>query len=171
MKNISLIVLDVDGTLTDGAVYYGDNNLELKAFNTRDGAILKPLRLLGIDVIFLTGRESEAVKRRASDLGAVAVQGVDDKFTALRELLAQRGISPDRCAYVGDDLNDYAAMSICGFKACPADAVSEIRGICDYVSPYNGGHGAVRDVCEHILRCEGKYAEFLGLYGVGICSC
>ena len=162
---IKTLILDVDGTLTDGTLYYGGDNIELKAFNTRDGAILKPLRLLGIDVVFLTGRESEAVKRRASDLGVVAVQGVDDKLAALRELLERHGISPDQCAYIGDDLNDYAAMSICGFKACPADAVSEIRGICDYVSPYNGGHGAVRDVCEHILKREGKYAEFLGLYG------
>ena len=161
---ITLLVLDVDGTLTDGALYYGDNNIELKAFNTRDGAILKPLRSLGIDVIFLTGRESEAVKRRASDLGVVAVQGVDDKLTALRELLAQRGVSPGQCAYIGDDLNDYAAMSICGFKACPADAVAEIRGICDYVSQYDGGQGAVREICEEVLRRDGKYEGFIDLY-------
>ena len=164
MPKIQLLILDVDGTLTDSSIFYGDNSIEIKAFSTKDGLILKELHRLCIAVILLTGRESEAVRRRASDLGVMAIQGVSNKMTVLRGLLAERGIEPEQCAYIGDDLNDYAAMLICGFKACPADAAAEIREVCDYVSPYSGGHGAARDVCEYILRRDGKYDAFLGLF-------
>lgn len=159
-----LLIIDVDGTLTDATVYYGDNNLELKAFNTRDGAVLKPLSALGIEVIFLTGRQSEAVSRRASDLRAVAIQGVDDKASALAEICAARNIAPQQIAYIGDDINDYAAMKLCGFKACPADAADEIKSIADYVSTFCGGHGAVRDIVEKMLKNMNKWSELLSHY-------
>ena len=161
-----LLVLDVDGTLTDGFIYYGDNNNEIKAFNTKDGLILKVLPQLGISVVLLTGRESEAVSRRASDFGAVAIQGVADKSVILKPLLDERGIGTEECAYIGDDLNDYSAMKMCGFKGCPADAAAEIRAICDYVSPFGGGYGAVRDICEAILRRDGKYDKFVALFSM-----
>ena len=147
-------------------VYYGDNYVEIKKFGIKDGAILKPLPKLGIETVFLTGRDSEATKRRAADLNVVAIQGVEDKRAVLSELLTERKIKYEQCAYIGDDLNDYAAMKMCGFKACPADAVVEIREICDYVSPYRGGHGAVRDICEYILKKGDKYDAFLTVYGV-----
>ena len=159
-----LLILDVDGTLTDASIYYGDNNIEIKAFSAKDGAILKPMRSLGIELVFLTGRESQAVRRRAGDLNATAIQGIDDKAAELHKILAERQVRPEQCAYVGDDLNDYSAMKLCGFKACPADAVMEIRELCDYVSPFNGGHGAVRDICEEILKRDGKYEELLDYY-------
>ena len=159
---IKLLILDVDGTLTDGSITYGEGT-ELKTFNAKDGLILKALPKLGIEVIFLTGRKSEAVARRAAELGVEAVQCVDDKLTVLKSILTGRGIAPGQCAYIGDDLNDYAAMSICSFKACPADAVAEIRGICDYVSQCKGGHGAVREICEEVLRRAGKYEGFISL--------
>jgi len=165
---ISILVIDVDGTLTDSNVCYGDNNIELKTFSTKDGAVLKPLSQLGIALIFLTGRKSQAVKRRAADLGAVTIQDVNDKASTLKALFSERNIEPEQCAYIGDDLNDYAAMKLCGFKACPVDAVVEIRELCDYVSPYSGGHGAVRDICEHILRQEGIYGKLLEYYGIEI---
>ena len=157
-----LLILDVDGTLTDGSITYGDV-VELKTFNAKDGLILKALPKLGIEVIFLTGRKSEAVARRAAELGAEAVQCVDDKLTVLKSILTGRGIAPEQCAYIGDDLNDYAAMSICGFKACPNDAVAEIRGICDYVSQKKGGHGAVREICEVMLKRDNVYQRLLRL--------
>ncbi len=163
---IQLLICDVDGTLTDSSIYYGDGNIELKVFNAKDGAALKPLPRFGIEVIFLTGRESEAVKRRAADLNATAIQGIADKATALTALLAERGIAPEQCAYIGDDINDYTAMRLCGFKACPADAAAEIKSICGYVSPYNGGRGAVRDICERLLKHEGKYTSLLACYGI-----
>jgi len=164
--NIKLIIMDVDGTLTDGSIYYDSNGIEIKAFTTRDGAILKPMNNLGIKVVFLTGRSSEAVTKRADDLEAIAIQGIDNKLLMLQELLANHKINNIEVAYIGDDLNDYTAMKICGFKACPSDAVAEIKAICDYVSPFPGGHGAVRDVCECILKKLGKYADFLAHYGV-----
>ena len=161
-----LIVIDVDGTLTDGAIFYGDNNTEIKAFSARDWLVLKTLPRLGISVIFLTWRDSEAVSRRASDLGATAIQGVGDKLAVLKAVLIERGVEPEHCAYIGDDLNDFAAMKLCGFRGCPADSVAEIREICDYVSPYAGGHGAVRDICDSILKRAGKYDAFLDIYKV-----
>ena len=164
MLDISLIIIDVDGTLTNGSILYGDNNTEIKSFSAKDGLILKVLPKLNIEVIFLTGRNSEAVTRRAAELGAEAVQGIDDKLTALKSILAERGVTPEQCAYIGDDLNDYAAMKLCDFKACPADAAVKIREICDYVSPYNGGHGAVRDICEVIIKRDNKHQKFLEIF-------
>ena len=158
------MICDVDGTLTDGFVYYGDGNLEIKAFSIKDGLVLKPLGLLGIEVVFLTGRESEAVNRRATEFGVAVIQGIRDKAAIVSNLLTERKIEPGQCAYIGDDINDYAAMNLCGFKACPADAAVEIRDICDYVSSYNGGHGAVRDICEHILKQDEKYGALLAYY-------
>ena len=161
--NIKLLVLDVDGTLTDGAILYGNGNVEFKAFNVKDGIIIKTLPKLGIETVILTGRVSEAVERRARELGVQAIQGADDKAEALGELVAKRGIGMENCAYIGDDLNDYAAMQICGFKACPADAAPEIKGLCDYVSSKDGGFGAVRDVCEVLLKKCGLYDNFVSL--------
>jgi 3-deoxy-D-manno-octulosonate 8-phosphate phosphatase (KDO 8-P phosphatase) len=158
-----LLVVDVDGTLTDATVFYGDGNIEIKAFNTRDGLGLLFIRSLGIDVVFLTGRESEAVIRRAADLGATAVQNIADKTVALRELLTERGVTCEQTAYIGDDLNDYAAMALCGYKACPSDAATEIKAIADYVSPLPGGHGAVRDIVEKLLKDNGRWDELLAM--------
>jgi 3-deoxy-D-manno-octulosonate 8-phosphate phosphatase (KDO 8-P phosphatase) len=162
---VNLLILDVDGTLTDGSIFYGSRALEMKAFSAKDGAVLKPLRRLGIGVIFLTGRESAAVTRRAAELNAVAEQNVSDKAAKLREILSARGTDASHVAYIGDDLNDYAAMKMCGFKACPSDAAREIRGICDYVSPYPGGRGAVRDIAERILKQMDMWDALLRIYG------
>jgi len=163
---IKMLVMDVDGTLTDGALVYGTNDTESKMFSVKDGLILKILSRFNIELVFLTGRKSEVVSRRAADIDAVAVQGIDDKVSALKALFTERNMEPGQCAYIGDDLNDYAAMKLCGFKACPNDAVTEIRELSDYVSPYSGGHGAVRDICEHILRREGIFDKLLEYYGI-----
>ena len=161
-----MLIIDVDGTLTEGTIYYGDNNLEIKAFNTKDGAIIKPMHILGIETILLTGRASASVQRRAADLNVKAIQGVDNKKPVLINLINEYNVPLEQCAYIGDDLNDYAVMALCGFKACPADAAAEIQSICDYISPYNGGHGAVRDICEKILISDNKYNAFLEIYGI-----
>ena len=164
--DIKAFIIDVDGTLTNGMIYYGDN-IELKIFNIKDGTALKYLSSINITVVFITGRISEAVARRAAEFNITAIQGVEDKKQKLEEFLADTSINAEQCAYIGDDLNDYAAMKICGFKACPSDAVAEIREICDYVSPYAGGNGAVRDVCEYILKRDGKYEKFVrSFFGV-----
>jgi 3-deoxy-D-manno-octulosonate 8-phosphate phosphatase (KDO 8-P phosphatase) len=103
---VKLLILDVDGTLTDGSISYSSGGTEIKAFSVKDGAVLKRLPNIGIDVIFLTGRESEAVTRRAAELNAIAIQGITDKEAKLRETLTIRGITAERTAYIGDDLND-----------------------------------------------------------------
>ncbi|MCL1989840.1 MAG: HAD-IIIA family hydrolase [Defluviitaleaceae bacterium] len=162
---IKLIVLDVDGTLTDGSICYGSNEIEMKSFNVKDGAVLKPLSKLGISVIFLTGRESEITARRAKELNIKAIQGVSNKKGVLTEYISEHGIKQEEILYIGDDINDYAAMKLCSFKACPADAVNEIRNICDYTSPLAGGQGAVRDIIEMMLRKHNKWNDFLDLYG------
>jgi 3-deoxy-D-manno-octulosonate 8-phosphate phosphatase (KDO 8-P phosphatase) len=94
------------------------------------------------------------------------IQGVKDKAVALRDYMNEHNLNGDRFAYVGDDLNDYTAMQMCGFKACPADAAEEIRNICDFVSTKKGGHGAVREFCDHLLQKQEQYDDMLKLFGV-----
>jgi len=164
MKNIELVVCDVDGVLTDGRIIYGDNAGELKFFNIKDGLILKYLPRLGVSVLLLTGRYSSAVQKRAQELGCDLLENISNKEEVLADYINQAGIKLEKVAYIGDDLNDYTAMMLCGFKACPADAASSVRNICDYISPCVGGHGAVRDICEIILKQNGKHEEFLDLF-------
>lgn len=164
--NIKLLVLDVDGTLTDAKVIYGSGNKEIKEFNTCDGLIILKLPELGIKVVILTARECEPVARRAEELKCEFYQGKKNKASVLREVAANHGVELSEIAYFGDDLNDYDAMSLCGFKACPANAVSHIKGICDYVSKINGGHGAVRDCAEEMLKRLGKYSDWLSMFGI-----
>ena len=163
---IVLLVMDIDGTLTDGAIFYGSDGAEYKVFSAKDGLILKVLPLLGLQALFLTGRSSDAVRERAAELDCGLLDNVQNKSEILRAYLCDNHIDLESVAYIGDDLNDYAAMRLCGFKACPADAVAAIRELCDYVSPYDGGHGAVRDICEHILKQNEKYDAFLNLFGM-----
>jgi 3-deoxy-D-manno-octulosonate 8-phosphate phosphatase (KDO 8-P phosphatase) len=166
MQNpIKLFIFDVDGTLTDGTIIYGGDGVELKAFNAKDGLALGALSKLGCDVIFFTGRSSEAVARRAAELDVKCVQGVVGKCGALQELLTERNIGAQNAAYIGDDLNDLSAMRLCGFKGCPSDAADEIKSICDYVSPKRGGCGAVRDILEYLLKEQGKWDMVLEIYG------
>jgi 3-deoxy-D-manno-octulosonate 8-phosphate phosphatase (KDO 8-P phosphatase) len=163
---ISLLVLDVDGTLTAGGITINSDGSEGKTFNSHDGLILKVMAKLGVDVMFLTGRNSPLTALRASYLGVKHIaQDVQDKHKYLSDFIAQHDLSFNEVAYVGDDLNDYLAMQPCGFKACPADAATEIMAICDYVSTKNGGQGAVRDACEALLRREDKWQKFLEIWG------
>jgi 3-deoxy-D-manno-octulosonate 8-phosphate phosphatase (KDO 8-P phosphatase) len=164
---IELIVFDVDGTLTDGSILLDENGSEIKRFSAKDGLLVRVLPDIGIKTMILTGRISGAVQNRAEDLHISAVfQGVNNKVSTLTGYLAEEGIDFAECAYIGDDLNDYAAMQLCGFKACPADAAAEIRGLCDYVSPFGGGHGAVRDICEYIVKQSGKWGDVLHLFEI-----
>jgi 3-deoxy-D-manno-octulosonate 8-phosphate phosphatase (KDO 8-P phosphatase) len=166
---MKLIVLDVDGTLTDGGITHHDGGDESKTFSAKDGLILKELHKLGISTLILTGRDSRIVEERGRYMKITdIIQGVDKKREVLSRYLAEHGTAARDAAYIGDDLNDYAAMAMCGFKACPSDAAREICGICDYVSPHAGGHGAVRDIVEHILKREGRWGELLSLFGIAV---
>jgi 3-deoxy-D-manno-octulosonate 8-phosphate phosphatase (KDO 8-P phosphatase) len=144
-----------------------DDGTESKTFQSKDGLLIRMLPKLGFTTIFLTGRRSKLIDTRAEDLHiSVVIQGVHDKKAALGKYLKEHGLNAERVAYVGDDLNDHAAMLLCGMRACPADAAKEVRKICDYVSTERGGYGAVRDFCEYLLRKQGQYDDMLRLFGI-----
>lgn len=156
---IKLLVLDVDGTLTDGGVYYDATGNELKKFGVRDGAGLMLARAAGIKIMICTGRECKAVRRRAKDLHIDYVfQHVLDKAAHLANFMAENGLTKADVGYCGDDLNDLAAMLLCGFVACPADASPEIKAVADVVCPQKGGEGAVRGAVEALLKPAGLWA-------------
>ena len=156
MDDIRLLVLDVDGTLTDGGLYLDATGNELKKFSVRDGAGLTLARTAGIKVMILTGRESEAVRRRAAELHLdLCVQNCKSKRAFLAGFLREQGLRREQVAYVGDDWNDLAAMELAGFVACPVDAAELVRRRADYVSGRKGGEGAVRDAVEHLLAARG----------------
>ncbi len=164
-ENVRMLVLDVDGVLTDGRLYYGNAGEELKAFNIKDGLGIKLLQRAGIPVAIITGRTSDSVLRRAGELGIDhLVQGREDKLTALRELCQQCGLSPADCAYMGDDLPDLAAIAAAGLGMTVADGSGAVRAAADWCSAAAGGAGAVREACEFILASQGHLERLEGDY-------
>lgn len=159
-RPMRLLVLDVDGTLTDGAIYMGPDGEVCKRFSAKDGLGLKLLQSAGVEIAILTGRRSRIVENRAAELGiARVVQGISEKPAALRQLAAEMGVSLTETGYMGDDLNDLSAMCLCGVRACPADAVPEVREACQFVSDFPGGQGAVRQFCEAWLKSAGLWEK------------
>ncbi len=152
--SIKLLVMDVDGTLTDGHIYIGSNGELMKAFDVKDGyAIYHMLPANNITPVIITGRSSAIVAARAKELKITELhQGVSDKLAVLKEVAAKYNALPEEIAYIGDDLNDLDCMSYCGCTACPADAVDEVLETAKYVCTHNGGQGAVRDFVTHILK-------------------
>lgn len=158
LDDITLLVLDVDGVLTDGTVLLGAGAEELKAFHTRDGAGLALWRESGRRTTFLTGRGGAAVKRRAAELRIDPIwQHVSDKAAAFDEILAHFGVTAQQVAVMGDDIPDLAILRRAGLSAAPADASPDVRRRVDLVVPSPGGHGAVRDLVEHVLRGCGAW--------------
>lgn len=154
-RRIRLLVLDVDGVLSDGQLYYSDSGDEIKAFYTPDGVGIKLLQRAGIPVAIITGRSSEIVKRRAAELGIEhLVQGRDDKLVALGELLQELGVSIEETAYMGDDLPDLTAIQACGLGMTVATGDDYVAGFADWRSQLPGGRGAVREACEFILDAQ-----------------
>lgn len=152
MKKIKTIFLDVDGTLTDGKVYYDASGNEMKAFHVQDGLILAAMVRQGYRFVVITGRKSEIVTRRMSELGITDVyQGIADKKEFIKEFLLQNAITEDSCGYIGDDLNDLEAMRMVAWAACPANACREVRDIAITASK-EGGNGAVRELLEQLLE-------------------
>jgi len=150
---IDHIVFDIDGTLTDSGIILCSDGTEAKRFNGQDGQIINAMSRIGFTTLFLTQRNSELTTRRAQENNvSVVLQGIQDKAQVLRNYMNENNLTGKQFAYAGDDLNDYAAMKLCAFKACPADAVSEIRGLCDYVATKKGGHGAAQEICEYLLH-------------------
>ncbi len=164
---LKYIVVDVDGTLTDGGIYYDENGNESKKFCTKDAAGFFAAAAVGIQMVVLTGRSSAATDRRMKELGVNCFyQGVRDKQSFLQEFMREKCLCAEEMGYIGDDLNDLAAMKIVQYIGCPADACPEIRDIAQYVSSLKGGAGAVRDIVEHILRERGEWdAAIANIYG------
>ncbi len=152
LKNIKALFLDVDGTLTDGHIYMSDSGEAFKAFHSHDGYGIKNiLPKTGVVPVIITGRKSKIVERRAKELRIEHIyQGVDDKAALIKELFCSLGITSNEAAYLGDDFNDFEAMQLCAFCACPNDAAEGIKAYVDYVCTKNGGKGAAREVIDLI---------------------
>lgn len=160
-RKVRLLVLDVDGILTDGGLLYGEKGEALKRFNALDGHGLKMLMQSGIRVAIMTGRSGEITSRRCAELGiAYVFQSVRDKEAQLEQLIKELGFDQSQVAFVGDDLIDLHAMQKCGFAVSVPNAVSYIRNVAHYVTEARGGHGAVREVTDLILASQNKLAQF-----------
>ena len=164
-KDLKLMIFDVDGVLTDGALYYSERGEELKAFNIQDGLGIKLLKQYGVEVALITARNSRAVELRAANLGiAQLFQGVEDKRAAYAALLAQLGLPTGQSGYMGDDLIDLPLITRCGFAATVPAAPQALKSRAHYVTRAPGGHGAVREVCEFILRAQGTLERAISAY-------
>jgi 3-deoxy-D-manno-octulosonate 8-phosphate phosphatase (KDO 8-P phosphatase) len=152
MRIIKLLILDIDGTLTDGKLYFSAKGEFMKAFNIKDGLILADLAQYDIVPVVITGRKSKILSNRCKELHITEVyQGIADKVKQLRSIVAKYHCSFDEVAYIGDDLNDLECMKLCGISGCPADAVDQVKKAVDYVCVKNGGDGAVREFIEYFL--------------------
>ena len=165
-RAVRLVILDVDGVLTDGRIIYGTGGMELKAFDVRDGHGVKMFHRAGLRTAILTGRTSEVVARRAEELGiADVVQNAKDKLAAYRELLARHALADAQVACVGDDVTDLPLFARAGLAVAVPGAAPEARAAAHYVTRRAGGRGAVREVLDLILKAQGLWAEALARYG------
>ncbi|MFW6059191.1 MAG: KdsC family phosphatase [Phycisphaeraceae bacterium] len=162
ISSLRLIVLDCDGVLTDGGLYVSEAGTETKRFHVRDGVAIKGAMLCGVQVAILSSRASRAVAQRAGELGiTLLLQGAADKLRGLEQVAQWAGVELEEVAYMGDDLQDLPAMLACAYKLAPADAASEVRQAADHVTRHRGGHGAVREAIEHLLKMQGRWDEVL----------
>ena len=157
-RGIRLLILDVDGVLTDGRLVYSPAGEETKVFYVRDGHAIVAARAAGLDVAVISGRSSPAVSRRLEDLGVREVhQGVRDKVALLPDLCGRRGVAPGDVAFMGDDLQDLPLLTRVGLALAPADAVREVRRVAHWISRLPGGSGAVREAVEWLLKARGAW--------------
>jgi len=162
---VRLLLMDVDGVLTDGTIYLNDEAVESKGFNIMDGLGLAILRREGVALGIVTGRNSRVVARRGKELGVThLVQGCTDKLAAATDILAAEGIDWEALAYVGDDLIDLAVMRRAGLSVAPPGAAEEVKAVAHHVTALGGGRGAVREVCELILKAQGRWEEAIRRY-------
>ena len=162
---VSLILLDVDGVLTDGGILYEGSDTEIKRFDIQDGMGISMAVKAGLRVGILTGRTSPMVERRGRELGiAVLKQGFHDKLEGLQEILAELAIEPLEIAYIGDDIQDLPVLWRAGFSAAPSNAVDDVRSQVDYVCRRAGGHGAVREFIELVLEHKGIRARTIAAF-------
>jgi 3-deoxy-D-manno-octulosonate 8-phosphate phosphatase (KDO 8-P phosphatase) len=159
---VLLLLLDVDGVLTDGSLVYSENGVESKTFNTQDGLGIWLVQKGGVDVGIITARTSPMVQKRGEELGMKYIcQGAKNKLGAFKDILDQSAVKPYQVCYMGDDLIDLSLLTRVGLAACPANAVAEVKEISHFVADRTGGNGAVRQTCELILRAKGRYEELV----------
>jgi len=156
-RGIKLLFLDVDGVMTDGRIHMSASGEEIKSFHVRDGYGLKLLMQSGVEVVIISGRDSGAVTRRARELGIHMIfQGVKEKGEICRKVMAEKGLKKSEVAGIGDDLPDLAVFEHAGLRIAVADAVREVREAADFTTRVPGGHGAVREACEWIVKLKGR---------------
>jgi 3-deoxy-D-manno-octulosonate 8-phosphate phosphatase (KDO 8-P phosphatase) len=158
LSKITTFIFDVDGVLTDGSVVLFPDGEQVRTMNIKDGFALQLAVKKGYKIAIISGGKSEAVKKRLQGLGIFDIyMGQSDKLDAYLELLSIYNLQPDEIAYMGDDLPDYQILEKVALKTCPADAANEILGLANYVSPYKGGEGCVRDIIEKVMRAQDKW--------------
>ncbi len=172
LKNIKLLILDVDGVMTDGGLTIGDDGQEYKTFHSHDGLGMKLLKASGVSLAIITGRTSNVVKKRAESTGvAHFYQGAEDKLEAFHDLMKTSGLQPEQCAFMGDDVVDLPPMLQCGLAIAVPDSPQLLLERVHYVTRKSGGRGAVREVCELIMQAQGTFdaqmAQFLTRASVG----
>jgi YrbI family 3-deoxy-D-manno-octulosonate 8-phosphate phosphatase len=159
---VKLLFLDVDGVMTDGRITINAQGEEIKTFDVKDGQGLKMLRSSGIEIAIISGRKSAVLEHRAKDLGIDCLnQGVEDKKALCRQLVKEKGLTKEQVASMGDDLPDLAMFEESGLCIAVADAVREVREAADFITKSKGGRGAVREVCEWLLKYQGKWDKAL----------
>lgn len=164
-ERVELLLIDVDGVLTDGRIVYGPDRTEWKFFDVKDGHGIKLIQRAGIDVGIITGRRSEVVARRSQELGIeILYQGQFDKVQALTEIIEKTGVEREKIAYIGDDIVDIPVMKRVGFAATVQDAVQEVKDVAHYVAQKPGGRGAVREIIEYIMKNKDLWDTVMAKY-------
>lgn len=166
-RDVEMLALDVDGVLTDGGLTFDGNGGLYQRFHVRDGFALVSARKKGLIVAWISGRESAVARKRFEELKldpAYCILNCPDKAAALREIQQKNNLKPHQCCFIGDDIPDLAAFSVCGVKVAVRDGAAELKKQATYITYEKGGHGAVREVIEHILKAKGQWAEVLSLF-------
>ena len=164
-KKLKLLILDVDGVLTDGKLFFDNDGNEYKSFHAQDGHGIKLLRQTGVEVAVISGRKSKSVELRMKNLGIVHVyQGHENKIAAFNEIIEKLGITPEQAAHVGDDVIDLPVMIRVGLAIAVNDANFAVKQRADWCTTLPGGQGAVREVCDFIMQAQGSYDQVLNAY-------
>ena len=166
-RDVELLALDVDGVLTDGGLTFDDDGGLYQRFHVRDGFALVSARKKGLIVAWISGRESAVARKRFAELKldpTYCILNCPDKAAALRDIQQKNNLKPHQCCFVGDDIPDLSAFSVCGVKVAVRDGAAELKAIASYITYAKGGHGAVREVIENILKAKGQWQDVVSLF-------
>ena len=168
LTQIKTFIFDIDGVLTDGKVLINSDGELLRSFDTKDGYAIKCALIKGFKVAIISGGKNEAVRERFQELGVLDIYlGANHKLKAYQDLLDNYNLNPEEILYIGDDIPDIPVMEKVGLGCCPADAVSDVKAMADYISHKKGGKGCVRELIEQVLRVQGKWTLDIGARDIG----